>query len=75
MNPGFGDSSLDFSLNLNVRRFEDQVPVQSELRKRILARFAKDGVAIPFPARTIGLDQATLESLQSSALKQGSHRG
>jgi small-conductance mechanosensitive channel len=75
LNPGFGDSSLDFSLNLNVRRFEDQVPVQSELRKRILARFAKDGVAIPFPARTIGLDQATLESLQSSALKQGSHRG
>jgi small-conductance mechanosensitive channel len=55
-----------------VRRFEDQIPVQSELRKRILARFAKDGIAIPFPARTIGLDQATLESLQSSALKQGS---
>jgi small-conductance mechanosensitive channel len=67
LNPGFGDSSLDFSLNLNVRRFEDQIPVQSELRKRILARFAKDGIAIPFPARTIGLDQATLESLQSSA--------
>ena len=50
LNPGFGDSSLDFSLNLNVRRFEEQIPVQSELRKRILARFAKDGIAIPFPA-------------------------
>jgi small-conductance mechanosensitive channel len=72
LNPGFGDSSLDFSLNLNVQRFEDQVPVQSELRKRILARFAKEGIAIPFPARTIGLDQATLDSLQNSALKQGS---
>jgi small-conductance mechanosensitive channel len=71
LSPGFGDSSLDFSLNLNVRRFEDQVPVQSELRKRILARFAKEGIAIPFPARTIGLDQATLDSLQNSALKQG----
>ena len=72
LNPGFGDSSLDFSLNLNVRRFEDQVPVQSELRKRILARFAKDGIAVPFPMRTIGLDQATLESLQRPAPKQGS---
>ena len=72
LSPGFGDSSLDFSLNLNVRRFEDQVPVQSELRKRILARFAKEGIAIPFPARTIGLDQATLDSLQNSALKPGS---
>jgi small-conductance mechanosensitive channel len=69
LNPGFGDSSLDFSLNLNVQRFEDQVPVQSELRKRILARFAKEGIAIPFPTRTVDLDQATLESLQNSALK------
>jgi small-conductance mechanosensitive channel len=74
LNPGFGDSSLDFSLNLNVRRFEEQIPVQSELRKRILARFAKEGIAMPFPTRTVGLDQATLESLQNSALKQGSHR-
>jgi small-conductance mechanosensitive channel len=72
LNPGFGDSSLDFSLNLNVRRFEDQIPVQGELRKRILARFAKDGVAVPFPTRTIGLDQATLESLQNPAPKLGS---
>jgi small-conductance mechanosensitive channel len=71
LSPGFGDSSLDFSLNLNVRRFEDQVPVQSELRKRILARFAQEGIAMPFPTRTIGIDQATLESLRESAPEQG----
>ena len=47
-----------------MRRFEDQVPVQSELRKRILARFAKEGISVPFPTRTIGLDRATLESFQ-----------
>ena len=64
LSPGFGDSSLDFSLFVNVRRFEDQVPVQSELRKRILARFAKEGISVPFPTRTIGLDRATLESFQ-----------
>jgi small-conductance mechanosensitive channel len=64
LNPGFGESSLDFSLSINARRFEDQVPVQSELRKRILARFAKEGISVPFPMRTIGLDRATLESLQ-----------
>jgi small-conductance mechanosensitive channel len=72
LSPGFGDSSLDFSLNLNVRRFEDQVPVQSELRKRILARFVKEGITISFPTRIIGLDEATLESLRNSAPKQGS---
>jgi small-conductance mechanosensitive channel len=65
LSPGFGDSTLDFSLNLNVRSFEDQVPVQSELRKRILARFAKEGIQISFPTRTIGLDRATLDSLGS----------
>jgi len=71
LSPGFGESSLDFSLYLNVRRFEDQVPVQSELRKRILARFAKEGIAIPFPTRTIGLDHTTRDSLQVAALKPG----
>jgi small-conductance mechanosensitive channel len=64
LNPGFGESSLDFSLSVNARRFEDQVPVQSELRKRILARFANEGISVPFPMRTIGLDRATLNSLQ-----------
>ncbi len=61
--PGFGESSLDFSLNLNVRRFVDQYSVQSELRKRILARFAKDDIRMPFPTRTIELDPATRQSL------------
>jgi small-conductance mechanosensitive channel len=64
LSPGFGDFSLDFSLNLNVRRFEDQVPVQSQLRKRILARFAREGIQVPFPTRTIELDSATRESLK-----------
>ncbi len=64
LNPGFGDSSLDFSLNLSVRRFEDQIPVQSQLRKRLLARFAKEGISMPFPTRTIELDPTTLKSLQ-----------
>jgi small-conductance mechanosensitive channel len=71
LSPGFGESSLDFSLNVNVRRFEDQVPVQSELRKRILARFATEGIVVPFPVRTIGLDPATLKSLQNSPPEQG----
>jgi len=70
LNPGFGESSLDFSLGVNVRRFEDQVPVQSELRKRILARFAAQGIVVPFPMRTVGLDTPTLESLRAGPLEQ-----
>lgn len=51
--PGFGDSSLDFTLTCAVREFADQYPVQHELRKRILTKFRKEGIEIPYPHRTI----------------------
>jgi len=51
--PGFGDSSLDFTLICQVREFTDQYPVQHELRKRILRRLRAEGIEIPFPHRTV----------------------
>jgi small-conductance mechanosensitive channel len=51
--PGFGSSSLDFTLICHVSEFADQFPVQHELRKRILKRFRMEGIVIPLPARTI----------------------
>lgn len=51
--PGFGESSLDFTLVCRVATFVDQYPVQHELRKRILARFRAEGIEIPFPQRTV----------------------
>lgn len=53
--PGFGESSLDFTLICQVNEFVDQYPVQHELRKRILRRFRAEGVDIPFPHRTVYL--------------------
>jgi small-conductance mechanosensitive channel len=53
--PGFGESSLDFTLSCHVREFEDQFPVQHELRKRILKRFAEEKIDIPYPQRTVHL--------------------
>ena len=53
--PGFGDSSLDFTLICQVREFIDQYLVQHELRKRIFERFRKEGIEIPFPHRTVYL--------------------
>lgn len=67
--PGFGASSLDFSLNVQVRRFVDQYLVQSELRKRIVQRFEKEGIDMPFPTRTILLDKSALETLSCRTLK------
>lgn len=53
--PGFGESSLDFTLVCHVKEFADQHPVQHELRKRIFKRFQKEGIEIPFPHRTVYL--------------------
>ena len=51
--PGFGDSSLNFTLICQVQEFVDQYFAQSELRKRIWYRFKQEGVEIPFPIRTL----------------------
>jgi small-conductance mechanosensitive channel len=56
--PGFADSALIFSVNLHVAEFVDQYPVQHELRKRILRRFHKEGIEIPYPGRTVYLREA-----------------
>lgn len=51
--PGFGPSSLDFTLLCQVAEFVDQYAVQSELRKRILRKFRQEGIEIPYPVQTI----------------------
>lgn len=48
--PGFGESSLGFTLIVQVNEFVDQYLVQHELRKRMLARFQKEGI-FPSPQR------------------------
>ena len=53
--PGFGDSTMNFTLNCQVAEFVDQFLVQHELRKRILKRFQSEGIDMPFPARTVYL--------------------
>jgi len=51
--PGFGDYALGFTLGFQVSEFADQFGVRGELRKRILHRFREEGIAIPFPSRTL----------------------
>ena len=53
--PGFGESSLDFSLDCCVGSYVDQYFVQHELRKRILGRLRREGVEMPFPQRDVHL--------------------
>ena len=69
LTPGFGASSLDFSLTVSLRRFEDQGRVQTVLRTRIVDRFQKEGIQIPFPTRSIVLDEATRNLLAGTRTK------
>ena len=54
--PGFGESSLNFSLLCHVREIGDQYPVLAALNLRILKRFRKEGIAFPYPTRTVYLN-------------------
>jgi small-conductance mechanosensitive channel len=56
-NPGPGDWALMFQVSFNVAQFADQYLVQSELRKRIFKRLQKEGISMPFPTRTVLLEQ------------------
>ncbi|MFQ5587183.1 MAG: mechanosensitive ion channel family protein, partial [Thermodesulfobacteriota bacterium] len=60
--PGFGDSSLDFTLICQIAKYVDQYRVQHDLRKRIFARFRREGIVIPFPIRTVYLKNGKQDS-------------
>jgi small-conductance mechanosensitive channel len=64
--PGFGESSLDFTLIVQVNEFVDQYLVQHELRKRIFARFQTEGIEIPFPQRVVHVRSAAAEGPSAS---------
>lgn len=57
--PGFGASSLDFTLHFHAAEFDDQFLIQHELRKRIFKRFRSEGIEIPFPIQTVHLKKET----------------
>lgn len=53
--PGFGESSLNYTPYCRVQDVRDQNPVASELNRRILRRFRREGSDFPFPTRTVHL--------------------
>jgi small-conductance mechanosensitive channel len=53
--PGFGESSLNFSLLCHIREIGDQNPVLAALNLRVLKRFRKEGIEFPYPTRTVFL--------------------
>ncbi len=53
--PGFGTSSLDFTLDCHIEDAVNQGQIVHELRKRILKRLKEEGIEIPFPQQMVHL--------------------
>ncbi|RPI46508.1 MAG: hypothetical protein EHM59_07245 [Betaproteobacteria bacterium] len=56
---GFGDSALDFRLQVWVANYEEGLQTETALRIAILARFKAEGIEIPFPQRDINIRSVT----------------
>jgi small-conductance mechanosensitive channel len=46
MAPGFQDGSIGFTIQFQVRSFGEQASVQHAIRKRVAARFKKEGISL-----------------------------
>lgn len=51
--PGFGESSLGFTLSYQVAEFANQFGVRNELRRRILRRFREERIEMPLTTRRV----------------------
>jgi small-conductance mechanosensitive channel len=48
---GYTDYALKFTLSVRVKEFVQQFQVRQDLNARVLQRFRKDGVRVPYPTR------------------------
>lgn len=54
----FADSSINFTVILRGKEFVDQYLITHEFIKRLHERYKKEGIVIPFPIRTVYLEQS-----------------
>lgn len=52
-----GDSGIGLTVILRAREFADQFTVKHDFIKRLVARYAKEGIVIPYPVRAMNTSQ------------------
>jgi small-conductance mechanosensitive channel len=62
----FADSSVSFNVILRAHEVVDQHLMRHEFIKRLHARYASEGIEIPFPQRTLHVGAAVRSFLKSS---------
>ncbi len=63
----FGAYSIDFSVIMQTREVTEQYRIQHEFIKRLHARYAEEGIEIPFPITTIHTDGGEAGALPAGA--------
>ena len=58
----FDDFSINFTVILRAREFVDQYLIKHEFVKRLHERYKQEGIEIPFPIRTVYLNQPSHEN-------------
>ncbi len=58
----FGESAVQFTVVMQGKEFVDQYLIKHEFMKRLLVRYQQEGMAIPYPIRTIRLLGASTQS-------------
>ncbi len=53
----FGDSAIGLKVSLQSKTVGDRYELQHTLIKRLHARYADEGIQIPFPQRTVHLER------------------
>jgi small-conductance mechanosensitive channel len=59
----FGDSSINFTMILRAKTFEDGYRVKHEFVKMLRRRFREEGIVIPFPIRTLDISKDDLTAI------------
>lgn len=59
--PGPGEYSLNFTVIFRAREYTDQYLIRHDFYKRVIKRFRKEGIEIPYPVRTVYLEEESDE--------------
>jgi small-conductance mechanosensitive channel len=63
----FADSRIEFTVTLRARTFGDQSLVKHEFVKQLHDRYRREGIRIPFPVRTIVMNDGETGPVRRSA--------
>jgi small-conductance mechanosensitive channel len=66
----FGESGIDFTINLWIDEVMNQWVVLSDVRMEIDAHFKKENITIPFPQRTVWINQINQSALSKKKNKK-----